>query len=290
MTSPEVTLPQLETILTTVGGGYLRNPLREKHVTCADCTTPVNGFRLCYTCKGHHGISGLADATAFLTYAVAAQNSGRMMRGYKARPPVAEHRRVVGLMLRLALCGHTTCAEALGGGPVTHWVIVPSLPAKSHPHPLRSLVDGYAKGSEARLTAALSVKNPRAVNADHFSCDISLPDDAHVLLVDDTWTTGGHAQSAALALHKAGAARVSVLVVARWLKEDFGGNRGFIADLGTRDYDPRICPWTSAACPSRNLPGPALQSVSCQSLVLAGSTLMAPGRSPWLPSPSPLSA
>jgi hypothetical protein len=42
---------------------------------------------------------------------------------------------------------------------------------------------------------------------------------------------------------------VSVLVVARWLKQDYGDNKGFIAELATRDYDPRICPWTGAACP-----------------------------------------
>jgi orotate phosphoribosyltransferase len=70
-----------------------------------------------------------------------------------------------------------------------------------------------------------------------------------VLLIDDTWTTGGHAQSAVLALRKAGATRVSVLVVARWLKEDYGDNKKFIAELANRDYDPDICPWTGAACP-----------------------------------------
>ncbi len=68
-----------------------------------------------------------------------------------------------------------------------------------------------------------------------------------MLLIDDTWTTGGHAQSAVLALRRAGAAWVSVLVVGRWLKEDYGDNREFIANLG--DYDPCLCPWTGAACP-----------------------------------------
>jgi hypothetical protein len=76
-----------------------------------------------------------------------------------------------------------------------------------------------------------------------------LPQESHVLLIDDTWATGGHVHSAVLALRTAGAARVSVLVVARWLKEDFGDNKKFIADLANRDYDPLACPWTSARCP-----------------------------------------
>jgi adenine/guanine phosphoribosyltransferase-like PRPP-binding protein len=73
--------------------------------------------------------------------------------------------------------------------------------------------------------------------------------ESHVLLIDDTWATGGHAQSAVLALRKAGAAQVSVLVVARWLKEDYGDNKRFIAELANRDYDPSICPWTGGQCP-----------------------------------------
>ena len=43
-----------------------------------------------------------------------------------------------------------------------------------------------------------------------------------MLLIDDTWTSGGHAQSAALALRQAGATRISALIVARWLTDDLG--------------------------------------------------------------------
>jgi orotate phosphoribosyltransferase len=99
------------------------------------------------------------------------------------------------------------------------------------------------------LAAAANVPQPRAVDPDHFTCAVQLPQGSHVLLIDDTWTTGGHAQSAVLALRKAGAARVSVLVVARWLKEDYGGNKTFIAELTTVTMTRGICPWTGAACP-----------------------------------------
>lgn len=238
---------RLEDILVAIGGGYLRNPLRSVYVTCADCATPVAGYRLCYSCN-NHSRPGLADATAFLTYAVAGQESGYLMRGYKARPPVAEHEMVVGL-LRLALEAHTGCAGILGSLNVTHWATVPSLPPKPYEHPLRRLVINKARGTEAPLVAAAAIQQPRAVHADHFACNVPLPRRSHVLLIDDTWTTGGHAQSAVLALRKAGATRVSVLVVARWLKEDYGDNKQFIADMRTRDFDARICPWTGGSCP-----------------------------------------
>jgi len=243
-------VPRPDLILTAIGGGYLRNPIRRRHATCVVCTTPIaSDFTRCFRCNSDRTQPGLADATAFLTYAVADRESGHVMRGYKARPPVAEHRLVVGLLLLLALDGHTKCASSLAGSPVTHWAVVPSLPARPQEHPLRSLVAGRAQGVEVTLLPAANVALPRAINADHFSSDMVLSPGRHVMVIDDTWATGGHAQSAALALRKAGAARVSVLVVARWIKQDYGDNKQFIADLRTLDYDPGICPWTSGECP-----------------------------------------
>jgi phosphoribosylpyrophosphate synthetase len=91
-------------------------------------------------------------------------------------------------------------------------------------------------------------ERPREISRTHFSA-VGLPRGAHVLLVDDTWASGGHAQSAALALREAGAARVSVLVVARWLKHDFAHNETFVRELASREYDPLLCPWTRGQCP-----------------------------------------
>jgi len=242
-------VPRPDLMLSAIAGGYLRNPVRVKRVTCADCLTPVVGYDLCFTCKGHHAQGGLADAIAFLTYAIAGQKSSHVMRGYKAPRPVTEHRQVVALLLLVALENHLGCGEVLAGRPVTHWAVVPSLPAKPPAHPLRGLVTGRAKGIEVRLAAAGSVQQPRAISSDHFTCGVRLPQGSHVLLIDDTWATGGHLQSAVLALRKAGATRVSALVAARWLKEDYGDNKSFIAELADRDYNPLICPWTGAGCP-----------------------------------------
>ncbi len=236
-------------LLIAVGGGYLRNPVRALGVTCTSCATPVTGFKRCFACSGYKSRAGLADATAFLTYAVAGQESGHLMRGYKASRPVAEHRLVVGLLLRLALEAHAKCAGTLAGRPVTHWTTVPSLPAKPHEHPLHALVAGHAHGTEVTLVAAAQVQHPRAVSPEHFTCG-ALPEDCHVLVIDDTWTTGGHAQSAVLAVRQAGAGRVSALIVARWLKEDFLANKQFLTDLRNRDYNPSLCPWTGATCPA----------------------------------------
>lgn len=111
-------VPRPDRILTAIGGGYLRNPIRRCHATCVVCTTPIApDFTRCFRCNSDRTQPGLADVTAFLTYAVADRESGHVMRGYKARPPVAEHRLVVGLLLLLALDGHTKCASTLVGSP-----------------------------------------------------------------------------------------------------------------------------------------------------------------------------
>lgn len=247
MADPEAAA-RLSAALVARAGGYLRNTVRQELVTCAVCATPVTGFRLCYQCQRRRGRAGLADATGFLTYAVAGRQSGHVMQGYKARPPVTEHQTVVALLVLLGLARHAGCAGR-DGGPVTHWATIPSLPAQPGEHALHSIVSRLAPGREAVLAAAEDVEYARDLDPGHFRAAAPMPAGAHVLVVDDTWTRGGHAQSAVLALRAAGAARVSVLVAARWINEEYGGNAAFIRGLADRDYDPAICPWTGAACP-----------------------------------------
>jgi hypothetical protein len=71
----------------------------------------------------------------------------------------------------------------------------------------------------------------------------------HILVLDDTWTTGSNTQSAALTLRQAGAQHVTVMVVGRWLSQTYGNNAEFIKTRLRHDYDPGICPVTGGDCP-----------------------------------------
>jgi hypothetical protein len=75
--------------------------------------------------------------------------------------------------------------------------------------------------------------------------------DRHVVLFDDTWVTGGHAQGAALALRNAGAARVTVLVLGRCLDPGWSETSSFIRrfNLPMKPYDVDVCPVTGGTCP-----------------------------------------
>lgn len=65
----------------------------------------------------------------------------------------------------------------------------------------------------------------------------------HVLLLEDTWVTGASAQSAAVALKRTGAAAVTTVCLARWLREDTQKPdcKAFFASLED-PYDPLNCP------------------------------------------------
>lgn len=245
---------QLRTALVARAGGYLRNPLREARVTCTVCTTPCVGFETCHPCLQHRREPGLrGDRVGVLTYAVQAEQSGYVMRGYKALPqPVSEHRDIVALLCLLGLTQHGSCPERLAGLAVSHWATVPSLPAKPGEHPLRRLVAQAAPGQELTLTAR-PTQAPRAFSPAHFSSP-PLTSPSHVLVIDDTWASGGHAQSAAAAVRAAGACQVSILVVARWIDpawsiQQYGTNGGFLRQRCASAFDPMLCPWTGGACP-----------------------------------------
>jgi predicted amidophosphoribosyltransferase len=57
----------------------------------------------------------------------------------------------------------------------------------------------------------------RKTSGDRFSLGSDSLNGRHLLIIDDTWTTGGHAQSLALSARAAGAGAVTIVVLARWL-------------------------------------------------------------------------
>lgn len=245
---------ELAALLVHHAGGFLRNTVREPRLTCAVCATPCPGYDRCLQCNRQLSVPGQrADQVASLTYAVGGRQSGYIMQTYKATTPVKASVTLVSLTAVVGLALHSDCAGRRLHAPVTHWAVIPSMPAKPGQHPLRALVLATAPGVEVGIAAAKTSANPRAVDPTHFRM-APVPAGAHLLLIDDTWTGGGHAQSAVLAARAAGAAPVSVLTVSRWIDgqwqiNDFGNNEGFMAQRCTADYDPWKCPWTGGACP-----------------------------------------
>ena len=245
-------IEQLKDSLINEWGGFLRNTLRPSSLACEVCDAPVRDYPTCFKC-GHvyQNTSLAADRVASMIYAVRGRQSGYVMRGYKGSPRVAEHLQIVGSLLWVGL-SHRTCVSTLAGTPVTHWASVPSLPAKQQEHVLHRLIERnpYLEIPEIALAAATEITDARGFRPENFTVPDGVDSPGHVLLVDDTWVSGGHAESAAAALKRAGARQVSILNVARWLEPSNEVTAAFLPEhFDNRAYDPSICPWTGGDCP-----------------------------------------
>jgi len=248
-------LRAVESGVAREAGGYLRNPVSEPGLTCAVCRRPLDpgATALCPPCASAERTwsTRLSDRTGFITYAGISDQSTRLMYGYKAQAPVPEHTRMMTLLLVVALKAHARCPAVLAEAPVTRWCTVPSLSRRGGRHPLNAIVSGIARGGELRLEPGPDVDPFRArdIDASHFAVP-PLDPGQHVLLIDDTWTSGGHAQSAAAALKVSGASQVSTLVVARWLRSDYPATAAlWRSRIATSTYRTGTCPWTSGGCP-----------------------------------------
>jgi hypothetical protein len=236
-------------------GGYLRNPIRETGVTCSVCTTPVDGFDRCYVCQSaYRATPGLADLVVPLAYGIQGAQSAFLLRQYKDNPDARvrrQHGLVLNWLLYLAILLHEGCIGRRAGLAVGCRFAVPSLRGRVGVHPFEVITRQMNATRESpRLVASQADTGERVVSADKFKLDPRADlAGQHVLILDDTWTTGANAQSAALTARRAGAAAVSVMVVGRWLRPGFGHNAQFIKTRLVRDYDPWICPVTGGECP-----------------------------------------
>lgn len=243
--------------LAARGSGFLRNVIREEGVTCDVCGTPVNvGWRDCRPCQLRRSMVGIADLVAPLAYCIEGEQSYEVFRGYKDSryPAVRErHMEVIERMLFLAFISHRRCIVRRIGQNIDHYMAVPSLRGRTGIHPFAQLMAyaGLTQHSPQLAAAPGPKSDDRITSANQFvlSTDVDFSG-KHVLIIDDTWTTGSHTQSAALTLRKHRASYVSVMTMARYLRPSFANNAAFIKNrLNGRDYDPNICPVTGGNCP-----------------------------------------
>lgn len=236
-------LNELRGFIVTAGSAYLRNVRWTPGVTCRTCAgIPSAGYDQCYKCAGH-GSQGAADTLGFVTYGWNGGQAGHVMYAYKARG--ATTHALVSAVLTYATVAHWSCVARMSGSTPDAWTYVPSLSGRQGEHPLAGIARRFMGSVPYTQIKANTVSDsPRAYNPSHYRAD---PVTGHVLLLDDTWTSGGHFQSAAAALKQAGADRVTGLVMARWLEPAWGGTKQFIESL-VDDFDPDVCPYTGSRC------------------------------------------
>ena len=188
---------------------------------CASCRGPARrGFARCFHCAVHaESAPGLlADVVAPVACAPKGSRLATELWLYKSERTGSREAGVALLaMLLVFLHDKAPGLWPAGASVPTCACVVPSGRGRPGPHPLQALVRGCLALPWAALVARPGgVAWARALDPGRFRAPRPL-NGAAVLLLDDTWTSGGTAQSAAVALKRAGARWVTVVVLGRHL-------------------------------------------------------------------------
>jgi len=189
--------------------------------TCQVCWGPVPaGYARCYQCDLAESEAGdlLADAVVPVGYAVKGEQLATDLWRYKSsRDGAADAARRLRSMLAAFLHDHGSGvwrAAGMAAAP-SAVAVVPSGQGRPGAHPLTGIVESCVDLPVTRLAVRLPAQPCRRGISLRWLSVAGLAARAEVLLVDDTWVSGGSAQSAAAALKLAGARRVALVVLGR---------------------------------------------------------------------------
>jgi hypothetical protein len=227
----------------------VRVPPADLHV-CDICHGVVSGYSVCYPCHAaRRKLAGAtADVTAFVSLAPRGEQFAYELIAYK-NPRIPDHHRrrlQTGLaaVLWTWLGRHEACLA--GRLSIRRFDVITTVPSTSgRPiNPLRHLVSGVVSGSAERYRDLLGLNrtdlDQRAHAADRYHASRELRG-ARVLVIDDTWTTGAHAQSASAALKTAGAEAVGIVALGRWLNPSYGATADWLAKHRRPGWDWTRC-------------------------------------------------
>lgn len=210
-----------------VSSTFLRSPRRGPGV-CIDCFNLTRGFVRCFACtRGERHLSVMVP----VSYSVAHEYLHHTLAAYKRlEGPLSEAAaRQLSAILSRFLARHEACLAAAAG--VAQFDLVTTVPSsdvrRDEHHPLRRVVGelvGPTRGRHERLLIRTDFPvKPRRFDARRYE-SLRLLHGESVLLIDDTWTTGASAQSAAAALNLAGAGLVAAVVVGRHINRGWHDN------------------------------------------------------------------
>jgi hypothetical protein len=208
------------------------------------CFNFTRGYDRCYACTRNE--DWLA-AVAPISYSVALEQLHRALMGYKRLSGEVARRLTVDLaaVLWRYLASHERCVAR--AARVVAFKLVTTVPSgdrcRDCTHPLRRIVGELVGPTRGRFDPLLRRSRlevgPRRFDVGKFEAARPLNDEP-VLLVDDTWTTGASAQSAAAALRQAGAGPVAAVVIGRHLNREWHENDKRLRAV-TRPFDWERC-------------------------------------------------
>lgn len=234
-------------------------PCRTSSVACRVCTAPVDGYPRCINCNRNRNEaedpSELADLVVPLAYAWEGQSQlGKDVYSYKRDKGRRAARAIANLaaLVYSFQAVHAECPGRYLGHPVSAKAVMPSLRGNSGVT-LVQMAQNFLPQTWPLITiSATGVYGDagRSLDPAHFRVDRPASvRGKHVLVLDDTWVTGAHAQSLAIALRRAGAARITVLPICRLLSPTWNANVNYRDSKHRRLWSADTCPVTGDVCP-----------------------------------------
>ncbi len=191
---------------------------------CAICKRAIlPGWSTCYQCSTHStALSRTADVVVPVALSVKGEQWAYELSSYKNSSNMSARSSLavgIGAVLWRWLDAHEACAQ--GHASVHEFPLVVPVPSTRNraDHPLPDILSNIVKPTSARCADLLS-SNPRypgdsrEAHDDRFLVSTQLTGEP-VMIIDDQWTSGSRAQSAAAALKLAGSGPVAVVALGR---------------------------------------------------------------------------
>lgn len=192
---------------------------------CHGCPSP--GWSSCWSCaRIEQQLSAPCQLVVPISLYEVGHQLHHQLRSYKATPSdmswnfLVKTAAILGYFLQL----HSACIAAAAGGP---WELITSVPSSSGregEHPLMraiKLLPDIRDQYEVLLERGEGEIAHTVASDEGFKAFRRL-DGERVLLIDDTFTSGARAQSAASALNNAGATVAAILPIGRVITPSFG--------------------------------------------------------------------
>jgi hypothetical protein len=216
---------------------------------CEVCRGSANPpYLVCWQCHQARRILGhrVADAVVPISLALKGEQYANELWRYKNTPgPQQQHFRMgLAAVLWHFLFVHEFCIAATCA--VSGFDLVTTVPSTSGraDHPLRAMVAETIGTTRDRhrdlLTPAPGAQSlGRSASTARYTASTLRGE--RVLLIDDTWTSGGHLQSAAAALKTAGADTVAAVVLGRHLNITYGDTAALVRQARLRRFSWEAC-------------------------------------------------
>jgi predicted amidophosphoribosyltransferase len=210
---------------------------------CERCFNFTAGYERCYACS--RGGSALSVVVP-ISYSIGGEQLHHALAAYKRYSDDAARRLTLGIaaVLWRFLLRHEQCvARATGVSSFPVVTTVPSSVRALDRHRFDEVVSELVGPVRERYRKVLRRTGldvaPREFSPHKYAA-LRPFDGEPVLLLDDTWTTGANAQSAAAALIRAGSGPVAVVVVGRHVNRGWRDNDRRLQAL-PRPFDWRMC-------------------------------------------------